>query len=61
VIEKQFGATLKRFAIDIKKLKELLNDVIGVVDGSHIPIIDIPILLNLSLYYCKKGFYLVLL
>lgn len=58
VIEKQSAATLKRIATEFEELRGLPY-VIGAIDGSHIPIIAPP--LDPTSYYCRKGFYSVLL
>jgi hypothetical protein len=58
VIEKQSAATLRRMAAEFEALKGIPY-VIGAVDGSHIPIIAPPI--DPTSYYCRKGYYSVLL
>jgi len=54
VTEKQSTTTLRRIAAEFEELRGLPY-VIGVVDGSHIPIISPPI--DPTSYYCRKIFY----
>jgi len=56
VIEKQFETTLRKIANEFEELMGLPY-VIGVVDGSHLPICSS---INPTSYYCRKGFYLAL-
>jgi hypothetical protein len=58
VIERQSASTLRRMAAEFEALKGIPY-VIGAVDGSHIHIIAPPI--DPTSYYCRKGYYLVLL
>ena len=58
MIEKQLTSTLRRMTAKFEALKGIPY-VIGVVDESHIPIIA-P-LINPTSYYCRKGYYSVLL
>ena len=58
VIEKQSASTLRRMAAEFEALKGIPY-VTGAVDGSHISIIAPPI--DPTSYYCRKGYYSVLL
>ena len=58
VIRKQTKTSLRAMAAEFEKLHGILY-IIGIVDGSHIPIIA-P-LIDPTSCYCRKGFYYALL
>jgi hypothetical protein len=58
VIRKQTESSLRAIAFEFEKSHGILY-IIGAVDGSHIPIIALPI--DPTSYYCRKGFYSTLL
>ena len=58
VFPKPTLSIMKQIALEFESLHEIPY-ILGAIDGSYIPIIAPSI--DLASYYCRKGFYLILL